>query len=108
MREIDGFIQLTRTYSTVDFKPCAPAGVPIVLFRCDMDFHERSRQDADTHTPDLGWRKWGIQVNIEPVSGGHLSMMSPPHVQVLADALKAFLTHVDSKSEPTSERSTSD
>lgn len=44
--------------------------------------------------PDLGWQQYSEQpVQIVDVPGDHVSMMRPPHVDVLAARLAACLTH---------------
>jgi thioesterase domain-containing protein len=39
----------------------------------------------------MGWDKVARAVDVRPVSGGHLSMLEPPHVDVLAASMRAAL-----------------
>ena len=58
---------------------------PVTLFLA-------SESPVESTDPRLGWRKLaGGGLNVIEVSGNHLSMMTEPHVMVLAQRLKECL-----------------
>ena len=47
-------------------------------------------------TPDLGWSKFvGNELKVYNVPGNHLTMMTEPHVQALAERLRFCLEQAD-------------
>jgi thioesterase domain-containing protein/acyl carrier protein len=51
----------------------------------------RARSGLDDRPDHLGWRDLVPRLRVEPVSGDHFTMLSDPHVSVLAERLNALL-----------------
>ncbi len=69
-----------------------PYSGPITLFQASED---RAKETLEVPTA-LGWQKLSTRpLNIQPVPGDHYTMLSQPHVQVLAENLKKYLDNTD-------------
>ena len=61
----------------------------VVLFKAKDDFSVSYKYDP----PELGWRKFlDGELKIHEVPGGHLGILEEPHVQVVAEKLKHYLS----------------
>ncbi|UKP01065.1 amino acid adenylation domain-containing protein [Nostoc sp. UHCC 0870] len=76
----------------INYLPQAIYPIPIVLFKASEDDAEDTFIPADAA---WGWNKLSsTRVEIQTVPGNHHSMLSKPHVQVLAQKLKACINQV--------------
>jgi thioesterase domain-containing protein len=67
----------------------------IALFRAqDVDVKESDISEFPQmlKEPALGWNEFSATVSIHVVPGNHMTMMTPPHVQVLATQLRSSLS----------------
>ena len=67
----------------------------MALFRAqDVDVKESDISEFPQmlKEPALGWNEFSATVSIHVVPGNHMTMMAPPHVQVLAAQLRANLS----------------
>ena len=67
---------------------------PVTLFKAAQELAEPSTD------PTLGWSEWaagGVEVHVVP--GNHANMVYKPHVEVLAEKLRACLNQVQSAEE---------
>ncbi|MBH8561405.1 hypothetical protein I8748_04295 [Nostoc sp. CENA67] len=78
---------LTNSQATIDYTPSTYPG-KVSLFRTSRPPY------ATLNLPDETWN-WGDltsgQVEVHHIPGSHFSILRPPHVQVLAEKLKACL-----------------
>jgi amino acid adenylation domain-containing protein len=52
----------------------------------------RAQPGGDERSPDLGWQRHCEQrVDVIPVPGSHVSMMRPPHVEIVAERLRKWI-----------------
>ena len=77
-----------------------PSGVqqtPITFFRSsEVDVFEGDTEELTQwlKEPALGWNELSSTIDIHVVPGNHMTMMAPPHVQVLAAQLLSCLEQV--------------
>jgi amino acid adenylation domain-containing protein len=97
---VRGLIQVYRVQCQTDYVPLNTAPIPITLFRSqDIGSEEENstnfeREDSSDleKDPAWGWNQFSHgAVEIHTVPGDHLSMMTKPHVQVLAQQLQKSL-----------------
>jgi thioesterase domain-containing protein/acyl carrier protein len=90
---VRGFLQVYRTQSQIDYVPQNTSPTPITLFRAQ---EVNSQQENSSHLfqdSAWGWNQFSDgEVEIHTVPGSHISMMSEPHVKVLAEKLRASIT----------------
>jgi thioesterase domain-containing protein len=89
------FVQLLKT----DFR--ATESYVLHLYPSRLTLFKASEELAGTSPdPTLGWSEWaagGVEVHVVP--GNHATMVYKPHVEVLAEKLKACLNQVQSAEE---------
>ena len=71
----------------LDYTPRAYSG-QTVLFRASDGFGN----DMDDQT--LGWQRYAASLEVQEVPGDHYTMLTQPHVKVLADKLNMYLDNV--------------
>ena len=71
-------IEYMRGPAALNWRPRHFHG-PLSLFRADI-------QRDPTAAHDLGWREWSDDLTVRRVPGDHLSMLSSPNVERLADS----------------------
>ncbi|MDD5036538.1 MAG: alpha/beta fold hydrolase, partial [Methylococcaceae bacterium] len=59
--------------------------VRLVLVRDDRLAEEADRQRRETIV--AGWKRWAPELTVLRGGGNHMTLLKPPHVQILADAL---------------------
>jgi acyl transferase domain-containing protein len=92
---VRGIVEVFKTQATIHYDPSPSPTVPITLIRAQdpmADFLEgmpaHLRDD-----PAWGWNQYSRNtVSVEFVPGDHLTMMTRPHVTVLAQTLHQLLT----------------
>lgn len=86
------FVQLLKT----DFQATQDYGLHLYPSRVTL-FKAREELAGTSSDPTLGWSKWvagGVEVHVVP--GNHATMVYKPHVEVLAEKLKACLNRIQS------------
>ncbi|MGK7886280.1 MAG: amino acid adenylation domain-containing protein, partial [Crocosphaera sp.] len=86
IKQVKGLIEVFKTHSQIVYSPQESICGNLVVFRAaDSD---DSTSMVETSDPSLGWQQWtSHSVEIHTIPGDHLTIMSVPHVQVLADTL---------------------
>lgn len=92
------FLELQKAHNlaTLRYVPETYPGT-VVLFRGqELLPMEETLQNASgpgsRQDPTLGWQCYVCKpIEIQPVPGNHITMMAPPHVQFLAEKLKAWI-----------------
>jgi thioesterase domain-containing protein len=54
-------------------------------------FKTARRGEAALYDPDYGWPAFAEHVDVHPVEGAHATLLKPPHVDAIADVLRAAL-----------------
>jgi amino acid adenylation domain-containing protein len=94
LKDFHGFLELMITHNrvTAEYSPNVYHG-KIVVFRAEevialnSELYEAMGISKERE-PDLGWQKYSSQpVEIIPVPGNHVSMITNPNVQVLAEKI---------------------
>ncbi|EAZ91849.1 non-ribosomal peptide synthetase [Crocosphaera chwakensis] len=86
IRQVKGLLEVFKTNSQIVYSPQDSISGNLAVFRA-KDSDEITSM-VETSDPSLGWQQWTSQsMQIQTIPGDHLTIMSPPHVQVLADAL---------------------
>jgi amino acid adenylation domain-containing protein len=89
---VRGFLQVYQTECQLDYVPHNTSPTPITLFRAQ---EINSQQENSSHLfqdPAYGWNQFSDgEVEIHTVPGNHISMMTEPHVKVLAQKLQKSL-----------------
>ncbi len=96
--EFQGFLQMMLHHNQMseNYRPDVYEG-KIVVFRAEqalqIDPQSAINASAHQHRPqDLGWQRYSAQpVEVISVPGNHVTMMTTPHVQTLAQRLKRYL-----------------
>jgi thioesterase domain-containing protein/acyl carrier protein len=106
--QLRGYLQVYKAnIQTPHVRYDTIAPVPIVLFKAlekepDLDGTPPGLV-ALTGQPSWGWQRFASEpVGVVEVPGAHLSMLTEPHVAVLARALDAALQVADRRSRPSS------
>jgi thioesterase domain-containing protein len=95
--QLRGFVQVYKTHTQAfsNYFPSWVNNLPMTLFRAsEVSQEEQAIAEYVNRLQDetLGWHKFSDeQVDIHVVPGTHLTMMQPPHVQVLAEHLQACI-----------------
>ncbi|MBI1877085.1 MAG: AMP-binding protein, partial [Chloroflexi bacterium] len=67
----------------------------IVLFKASESSAAEQSGQRDAHDPSLGWSQLSTEpVEVHLVPGNHYSMLTEPHVHVLAEQLQVYLDQV--------------
>jgi amino acid adenylation domain-containing protein len=95
VEQVRGFVQVFKANTLASYTPRGKLSAPVVLFRAEVF----RREDVDARVTDAlcadptwGWSqhtRGTVLVHTPP--GDHLTMLSAPHVDALADALKQHL-----------------
>ena len=90
-----GLVQVYKANCQATYElPQAPAPTRIILFRA---VEVEAAGEASLEDPTWGWSQFASKpVELYTVSGDHLTMLTKPHVQVLAQQLKTCLRDFDS------------
>jgi len=95
--EFHGFLDLMLRHNRLT-QEYAPETYPgrIVVLRAEeglvLDAQpETAHGHSDARESDLGWQRYAAEVEVVPVPGNHVSMMTDPHVVVLAQRLARFM-----------------
>jgi thioesterase domain-containing protein len=103
-RELRGFVQVSKANRQIHYVPQEVFPTRITLFRSsdnpgdDIGDDQLSEIERDAA---LGWGQFSEgPVEVHVVPGDHLTMMFEPHVQVLAERLKACLNQVCDVTQP--------
>ncbi|MBE9159372.1 amino acid adenylation domain-containing protein [Nodosilinea sp. LEGE 06152] len=78
-------IVYAHSQATHDYVP-RPYSHAIALFKA------ADQSDANRHDETLGWSELVKNIELHEVPGNHLSLLKQPHVQVLAQQLRRYLT----------------
>ncbi|BBA33067.1 linear gramicidin synthase subunit C [Methylocaldum marinum] len=98
--QVRGLVRVFKASSQVNYFPQKPLPTRITLFLASEDEPEQALAgDRPSEIPQRegawGWDRFSEQpVEVQVVPGNHLSMMSEPHVQALADQLKPCFSRV--------------
>jgi thioesterase domain-containing protein len=91
--DFQGFLELMLTHNriTSSYSPAIYPGKILVFRAEDVPAYDTTQSAASIDTnraPDLGWQKYSSQpVEIISVPGDHISMITAPNVQSLAEKL---------------------
>jgi len=84
--QIRGFLQVFKANAQVHYVPKGVYPTRITIFRASEEFSD---------DPAMGWDKFSSEsVETHDVPGNHITMVAEPHVQVLAEQLRACLAKV--------------
>ncbi|WP_437835307.1 amino acid adenylation domain-containing protein [Sorangium sp. So ce1153] len=88
-----GLVEVYRTQAQMDYRRPPGRPVPIALFRAtELNPGAEEIPEARRADPTWGWQPYARgAVSLELVPGDHLTIMSHPHVRVLADRLRHHL-----------------
>ncbi|BAZ09555.1 amino acid adenylation domain-containing protein [Calothrix sp. NIES-4071] len=93
--QLNNLVQVFKTNSVINYVPQQVYPTPITLLRSsETSFEEPTSELPSEILQDSAWG-WG-KFSAEPVDvyfapGNHTTMMTPPHVQVLAERLRACI-----------------
>ncbi|ARV58849.1 hypothetical protein BZZ01_09565 [Nostocales cyanobacterium HT-58-2] len=89
---VRGFLEVFRTQCQLDYVPHNTFPIPITLFRAEEVSSQQENSPHLFQDPARGWNQFSDgEVEIHTVPGNHISMMSEPHVKVLAQKLRKSL-----------------
>ena len=89
---VRGLLQVYRTQCQIDYVPHNTYGTSITLFRAQEGNSEQENSDHLSYDPAWGWNQFSdSEVEIHTVPGTHISMMTEPHVKILAEKLQKSL-----------------
>jgi amino acid adenylation domain-containing protein len=97
LAQVRGLFQVFVQNSKTVYLPQNTLPVPLMLLRADefhpdYDYSAADEPGTDLATSTLGWRRLaGAEVEVQPVPGNHITMLSEPHVQALATAINGRL-----------------
>jgi amino acid adenylation domain-containing protein len=95
--QLRGFVRVykTHTHAFSNYFPSLVHDTPITLLRAsEISEEEQGRSEYVSRLEDvtLGWNQFSTQaIDVHFVPGTHLTMMKPPHVQVLGKYLQAYI-----------------
>jgi thioesterase domain-containing protein len=95
--QLHGFLQVTKAHNRVHYQPREPLPTHIALFRATVVQADDIAEDLELaemlREPHWGWGRYARgPVVIHDVAGDHITMMTEPHVQVLAERLRTCLS----------------
>jgi thioesterase domain-containing protein len=92
-RHIQGLVDVYRTQAQMEYRRPPGRPFPIVLLRAaDLNPESDGVPESLRGDPSWGWQPYAAgDVSIDEVPGDHLTMMTHPHVRVLAERLRPFL-----------------
>ncbi len=94
---VRGLLQVFRTQCQIDYVPHNTSPIPITLFRAQEVNPQLENFSLVFQDQAWGWNQFSDgEVEIYTVPGSHISMMSEPHVKVLAQQLQKSLYQVQS------------
>ncbi len=87
-----GLVQVHQIQCQIGYEPQNTFSAPITLF-CAMEIDLEAQNSSTLYQePTWGWNKFSnSEVEVHIVPGNHVSMMSEPHVKVLAEKLQQSL-----------------
>ncbi|KDB53387.1 hypothetical protein X805_09720 [Sphaerotilus natans subsp. natans DSM 6575] len=98
-RQARGWVEVFRSQLLMRYQPAGQADFPLLLLKAaDPMPREPDQGEAlpQQHDAFLGWQRWSDRpVERIEVPGTHLTMMSRPHVEVLAEHLRAALHRLE-------------
>ncbi|NEQ66711.1 MAG: AMP-binding protein, partial [Symploca sp. SIO2D2] len=95
--QIRGMVEVLKANSQKSYLPKNSISTPITLFQAlerssDAEEMLRELQLLDFYQePMYGWHRFATDIDVHPVSGTHISILTPPHVKLLAEKLKRCL-----------------
>lgn len=104
--QVRGFFNVFVQNSKARYVPKDTLPVPIALFKAsefhpDYDYSAaddaegRHKKNQPNEISTLGWKDFsGNNVTVQEVPGNHITMLSEPHVSILAEKIKADLQHL--------------
>jgi thioesterase domain-containing protein/NAD(P)-dependent dehydrogenase (short-subunit alcohol dehydrogenase family)/acyl carrier protein len=92
-RRIQGLVDVYRTQAQMEYRRPPGQPVRIALFRASaLDAAGGDVPEAIRSDPSWGWQAYAAgPVSLEDVPGDHLTMMTHPHVQTLAERVRVHL-----------------
>ena len=98
-RQARGWVEVFRSQLLMRYQPAGQADFPLLLLKAaDPMPREPDQGEAppQQHDAFLGWQRWSDRpVERIEVPGTHLTMMSRPHVEMLAEHLRAALHRLE-------------
>ena len=93
-QHVHGLIEVYKTAYQITYLPRETVPVPITLFQAQERHEDDGIVPSDfLDDPTWGWKRYaGPPVCIERVPGDHMTMMAPPHVQLLAEKVLQHLS----------------
>jgi thioesterase domain-containing protein len=91
---IHQLVEIFKLHFQMSYVPENAIPTNIVVFRASemTDEQENLSQMAFAQDPYLGWQSWATDtIQAYCASGDHITMMSSPHVKVLADTLNRII-----------------
>ena len=106
-KQLRGFIQVSKANQQIHYVPQEVFPTRITLFRSSGTRVNPEDDIGDDQLSEilrdvaLGWGQFSEEpVEVHVVPGGHITMLDEPHVQVLAERLKACLNQVCDVTQP--------
>lgn len=87
LAQIQGLLNVNKVHSQITYQPQQPEPVPIAVFR--------AVEQQICPDPLMGWSSFANQIAAYEIPGDHITMLTPPYVQTLAQQLKSCLDQVD-------------
>ncbi|MGK7932257.1 MAG: HAD-IIIC family phosphatase, partial [Microcystaceae cyanobacterium] len=81
INQVQALFNIYKMNHQMVYQPQFSIPTNIVVFRA-------MESEIEEQDPYLGWRQWATEsIKVHTIPGDHISLMLPPHVQVLADYL---------------------
>ncbi|NER24032.1 MAG: amino acid adenylation domain-containing protein [Symploca sp. SIO1C2] len=88
---VRGLLEIYRTQAQIDYLPHNTSGTSITLFRA-QEVNSEQENDHLSYDPAWGWNQFSdSEVEIHTIPGTHISIMTEPHVKILAEKLQTSL-----------------
>ena len=88
IRQVRGQVQVFKANLLTRYVPQEAVPIPITLFLAEKGSEVRA--DILRQDPTWGWRQFG-PVDLQLIPGDHITMLTEPHIQTLAERLSAAL-----------------
>ncbi|MEJ2406195.1 MAG: amino acid adenylation domain-containing protein [Candidatus Thiodiazotropha sp.] len=93
--QIRGLVQVFKATSQISYTPKCEHEIPITLFKSQLgnvDDDKTQRSSRIAESASWGWEAFCTgKISIDIIPGDHITMLSEPHVQTLAERLKSCL-----------------
>ncbi|HUN44157.1 MAG TPA: amino acid adenylation domain-containing protein [Acetobacteraceae bacterium] len=94
LTQVHAFVEVYKAHIRMEYRPRAPVPIPILLLKTLRTPGPDARDPTldEVLGPAWGWNDLALgEMDIATVPGNHLTMMTEPHVQAVADQLRQRL-----------------